>query len=319
MKISTHNWDAIPQAITELRRTVFIDEQAVPEAMEWDETDAIATHYLVETPEAGAVATARLYPTGTGAGGIGRMAVAANHRHGGIGSSLLRRMMTDAMPAYDYLELSAQEQALSFYNRFGFYSVSGSHMEAGIPHQLMRCTALTPVLEQTAETPSPTRLGTDTTSWHIQSDGDHMGLLRAMSDQALRRLWIYDVELSHELYDDPFLVDAVSHLARRSRFSEIRFLIHDDTSLVKSRHRLIELMRRLPTHMSLRLVNTDYPHELSPFILADDSGVIFRHQPGSIEGFANFNAGRRVRPLAETFERMWEYGRESVELRSLPL
>ncbi|NIV33572.1 MAG: N-acetyltransferase, partial [Anaerolineae bacterium] len=97
-------------------------------------------------------------------------------------------------------------------------------------------------------------------SWQLGSDRDQLEALRAMTEQATRRLWIHDATLSHALYDDGVLEEAISRLARRSRHSDIRFLIHDDSPLVGRRHGLVELMRRLPSRMALRLVNTSYPH-----------------------------------------------------------
>ncbi len=319
MTIQRHDWDQLPEAALELRRAVFIQEQQVPPELEWDETDPLATHYTLSDDSGRLLATARLYPTGLGGGGIGRMAVLPEHRGQGLGLRLMLTMLPDAASQYDFLELSAQEQALGFYQRMGFYTVSDSYMEAGIPHRAMRCTGTTLIPRVDAETTTPMTLGADTTTWPVETDGDHLELLRAMADQARRRLWIYDQQLSHNLYDDSFISEALSRLARRSRFSEVRFLIHDDAPLVQRRHRLVTLLRRLPSHISLRLVNTSYPHDDTPFVLVDDTGLLFRHEFGQPRGFARFNASRRVRPLAENFERVWEHGSGSVELRELPL
>ena len=319
MKTECYGWDQLPDAIAGLRQSVFTQEQQVPAELEWDETDRIATHYLVRDDSGHPVATARLYPDEDGAGGIGRMAVSREQRARGAGTALLRQIMYDAFNDYDYLVLSAQEGAVDFYRRLGFYVVTDSYMEAGIPHRGMRCTAPGLLLGQELETRCPFLLASDTTSWLITGESDHLQLLRALADQATRRFWIYDTTLSHGLYDDHFLTEALSRLARRSRHSDIRFLIHDDYPLVKRRHRLVQLMRRLPSRISLGLVNTSYPYGDRPCVLVDDSGVVIRHDFDNIEGFANFSAPRRVRPFGEDFERAWEYSRESIELRQLPL
>ncbi|TDT39417.1 putative GNAT family N-acyltransferase [Halospina denitrificans] len=318
MNTERYGWDQLPDAITQLRQTVFTQEQQVPPELEWDETDRIATHYLVRDDSGTPLATARLYPEEDGAGGIGRMAVSREQRTLGVGTVLLREMMHDAFSEYDYLVLSAQEGAVDFYRRLGFYVVSDTYMDAGIPHRAMRCTAPGLLLDQEPETRCPFLLASDTTSWQIKGETDQLQLVRALADQATRRFWLYDTTLSHGLYDDHFLTEALSRLARRSRHSDIRFLIHDDYPLVKRRHRLVQLMRRLPSRISLGLVNTTYPHGDRPCVIADDSGVLIRHDFDHIEGFANFSAPRRVRPFGEDFARAWDYSRESIELRQLP-
>ncbi|XOZ34072.1 GNAT family N-acetyltransferase [Halomonadaceae bacterium KBTZ08] len=319
MRIEAHPAGELPEAAIALRRQVFTREQQVPEELEWDETDAEAVHYMVHDDSGEPIATARLYEAADGWAGIGRMAVSAAARGQDVGTHLLNRMLQDGLANWNRFTLSAQEAAVDFYRRLGFYVVSERYMDAGIPHRRMNCTAPSLVTRQQAETRCPFMLASDTTSWQLSVNGDQLEALLAMTEQATRRLWIYDNLLSHALYDDSVLEQAVSHLARRSRHSDIRFLIHDDTPLVKRRHGLVQLMRRLPSRIALRLVNTSYPHGDRPVILVDDSGVISRHDFDTAEGFANASAPRRVRPFAEEFERAWEHGRSSVELRDLPL
>ena len=319
MRIEAHPPGDLPAEAVALRRQVFTEEQQVPEALEWDDTDAIAVHYIVRDDRDNPVATARLYEAEDSCGGIGRMAVAARARGRDVGTQLLSRMLADGLDHYDRFTLSAQEAAVDFYRRLGFYVVSDRYMDAGIPHRCMNCNTPSLVTRQHPETRCPFLLASDTTSWQLNADRDQLEAMRTMAEQATRRLWIYDTTLSHALYDDSVLEEAVSRLARRSRHSDIRFLIHDDTPLVGRRHGLVELMRRLPSRMALRLVNTSYPHGDRPAILVDDSGVISRHDFNGPDGFANASAPRRVRPFAETFERAWEYGRNSLELRELPL
>lgn len=319
MRIEAHPAGDLPAEAIALRRRVFTEEQRVPEELEWDDTDASAVHYLLWDDQDDAIATARLYDAGTGCGGIGRMAVAASARRRNLGTQLLGRMVADGLTHYNRFTLSAQESAMDFYRRLGFYVVSDRYMDAGIAHRRMNCTTPSLVTRQSPETRHPFLLASDTTSWKLAFEQDQLEALRAMGEQATRRLWIYDTTLSHALYDDGVLEAAVSRLARRSRHSDIRFLIHDDSPLVGRRHGLVDLMRRLPSRIGLRLVNTSYPHGDRPAMLVDDSGAISRHDFNAPEGFANASAPRRVRPRAETFERAWEYGRNSLELRDLPL
>ena len=53
------DWQRDNAALTHIRRRVFIDEQFVPEALEWDEHDAKASHFLAIFDNS-AVATAEL-------------------------------------------------------------------------------------------------------------------------------------------------------------------------------------------------------------------------------------------------------------------
>ena len=248
------------------------------------------------------------------------MAILPEFRGQGIGEALLRHLITESAGQYPELKLSAQQHATAFYQRAGFHVCSEPYDDAGIPHLDMRCLA--PALLETQSGSGrthPMLLGTDTESWLFDNESNMVDLMDTMVGQTAQRLWLYDRVLDHDRYDRHRFRGLVSSLARRHRLSEVRLLIHDDQPLVKRRHQLVELMRRLPSRIELKLVNSDHPHEGQPFILADREGVLYRHDFTRPSGFAGFSDSGRVRLLSENFQRMWDAGRSSLELRELPL
>jgi predicted GNAT family N-acyltransferase len=133
--IKLTDWANDAERLSDIRRTVFIEEQKVPENLEWDETDAGCTHVLVTDNNSKPVATARI----TADGHIGRMAVLKAHRHQGIGSSMIKQLIEHARELLlSRVTLHAQLTAMPFYARHGFVSISDEFMEAGIPHQIMQ-------------------------------------------------------------------------------------------------------------------------------------------------------------------------------------
>lgn len=128
------DWQTDQAILKKIRREVFIIEQNVPESMEWDEFDDVATHYIIRIDNQ-AVACARLKPDGQ----IGRMAVLSEFRNRGIGSSLLKFILRDAEQRnIRQLYLHAQVSALTFYKRLGFREHGDVFDEAGISHQMMK-------------------------------------------------------------------------------------------------------------------------------------------------------------------------------------
>lgn len=149
INIRIANWHTDKEQLSTIRRLVFIEEQNVPEELEWDEDDASATHFLVThdrdamTDEMIAhdliahdvIAAARLKPDGQ----IGRMAVLAKYRNHGIGSKLLRFVLqTAAQKNYQDIYLHAQTSAIPFYEKHGFETQGELFYEADIPHRTMR-------------------------------------------------------------------------------------------------------------------------------------------------------------------------------------
>lgn len=122
-----------------LRYSVFVQEQGVPEDLEWDEQDALSTHAVVLEGES-CLGTGRLLPAGDdNCAGLGRMAVRHDRRGQGVGSLLLQALLTEARHLnVREIVLHAQISATGFYDRFGFAKTGPVFQEAGIAHVEMR-------------------------------------------------------------------------------------------------------------------------------------------------------------------------------------
>lgn len=117
-----------------VRRRVFIEEQQVPEELEWDEFDEVSQHVLALDDHGNAVGCGRLKPDGQ----IGRMAVDRQRRRQAIGSRLLRKLLDHAEHrGMNQVYLHAQLTAIPFYQKHGFTICSDVFMDAGIPHRTM--------------------------------------------------------------------------------------------------------------------------------------------------------------------------------------
>lgn len=128
------DWHARRSELQAIRRVVFVDEQGVPEELEWDEMDARCHHVLAFSPNGIAIGTGRLLPDGH----IGRMAVLKPWRGRGVGSAILGALMKRARKeGFEAVRLHAQTHAVGFYAKHGFAVVGDEFMEAGIPHRVM--------------------------------------------------------------------------------------------------------------------------------------------------------------------------------------
>lgn len=320
LRFRKYSWQLAPQAIKDIRATVFIDEQRVPPDLEWDDTDEIADHFLALDDNNTPVAVARLYPSVTDTIRIGRMAVLKPYRGRGHGEQLLRHLIAEASSDFDEICLSAQVAAIPFYQRAGFHACSAPYDDAGIEHVDMRCLGPRLLVNQwDCGRSYPLLLGEDTQAWMFQHEDSLRMLIDSVVGQAQQRVLIYDRHLDHDLYGQFRLRERISALARRHRLSEVRILIHDDKPLVKKRHLLVELMRRLPSKIELRLVHSDYPAEEHPFMLVYREGLVYRHRFDKPEGLANFADRGHVKRFNDVFQRMWDTARPSPELRDLPL
>lgn len=128
------DWATRGEQLLRVRYAVFVDEQGVPPELEEDDHDADALHLLALDANGEPVGTARLLTDGH----IGRMAVLSPWRQRGVGSALLRQLITIARArGLGRLFLNAQHQAETFYAQFGFVAEGGLFDDAGILHRRM--------------------------------------------------------------------------------------------------------------------------------------------------------------------------------------
>jgi predicted GNAT family N-acyltransferase len=159
--VSVADTPALREAAFDVRRDVFVDEQDVDAALEWDDwDDDERTTHFVATVDGEAVGAARLRPVdaedATDAvatdddgpvdrggsvdriGKVERVAVLDDYRGTGVGRALM-----DALEAhgrergFDEFYLHSQTTAAGFYATLGYEREGEEFEEAGIPHVKM--------------------------------------------------------------------------------------------------------------------------------------------------------------------------------------
>jgi predicted GNAT family N-acyltransferase len=137
ISIQITHWDEAKNQVMPIRHEVFVNEQKVPEELEWDELDQDALHAIVKKDQE-VIGTARLIIDNTIAR-IGRMAIQKEHRQQGVGQKLLSALTQIAKEkgAQECI-LHAQTHAIAFYAKADFEPNGPIFDEAGIPHVEMR-------------------------------------------------------------------------------------------------------------------------------------------------------------------------------------
>lgn len=125
------------EQVLPLRKLVFVEEQGGPPEDEPDELDAAAVHLLLRRADQ-VLAAARLLRVGPGQVRLGRVCVRRQLRGLGLG----RRLVVEAERlaaslGAEIVRLSAQEEAVGFYERLGYSCQGDPFMDAGIPHRWM--------------------------------------------------------------------------------------------------------------------------------------------------------------------------------------
>ncbi|MFH1550601.1 MAG: GNAT family N-acetyltransferase [Planctomycetota bacterium] len=125
------------EAARKVRRTVFVAEQNIDRALEFDGLDDEATHFVAHEGEK-VVGAARLLLRGETAD-IGRVAVLAEYRGKGTGRALISAAEEEAaLAGAKVAVIHAQTHTAELYKHLGYEITSDEFMEAGIPHFEMK-------------------------------------------------------------------------------------------------------------------------------------------------------------------------------------
>ncbi len=123
-------------AAIELRREVFVGEQGVSEADEFDGREEECVH-VIAVDGGRVVGCCRLLPDGERVK-LGRMVVAADRRREGIAAAMLAEADRQAAAlGATLITLSAQTYVVSLYEQAGYEVTSGTFDEVGIEHVRM--------------------------------------------------------------------------------------------------------------------------------------------------------------------------------------
>jgi predicted GNAT family N-acyltransferase len=137
------SWQQHQADLIKIRTDVFMLEQHVSAADEWDGLDEHAIHFIVQSPTGLVVGCARLLSESSSGDNfyhIGRVAILKSFRNQGIGHQLMKFVIAYCrhISLHNIIYLHAQIERRHFYETLGFIAEGDEFMDAGIPHICMR-------------------------------------------------------------------------------------------------------------------------------------------------------------------------------------
>jgi predicted GNAT family N-acyltransferase len=308
MNINTVTWDDAHSALRLIRQKVFIEEQQVPEDLEWDSGDQVAIHFLGKEGNR-PVACARLFKDGK----LGRLAVLKDYRGKGWGQRILQAAEQHLLDQKkDTLSLDSQANSYHFYLKNGFHSTEDMSWDADIPHLHMQKLLLNP---------NPTNntylLGEDENHYHSGQPAASSAWFQIGSSQCRREINIQINNLAHPLFNNTACISNLSKFIRESRHTQVRILINKETPGL-SEHPLLRLQQRMSSRLKVRalLLIPSNKETNRNQILFDRSGYLEFDYKTTDCNFSNRISVKRYRI---DFEKHWQESRELIEGKTLNL
>lgn len=298
------SWPEYKSILRDIRKVVFIDEQAVPESDEWDEfdEDPHTLHLLAQDADT-PVGTLRIVNDGKQQFKITRLAILKEYRRRGWASRLLKAAMAIIIgQAFERIYLHAQLEAASLYKEFGFKTEGEEFLEAGIAHQTM-------VFDQS---------NTGIYESIFASEVLRLDSTQAFTEHAIhqvhnarRQVLMSSSQLRDDIFSNEALVDALSAFARRERHAEVLILVHDKSSVNDRSLPLIRLAQRLSSKVKIKIL-TEEGLNVESFMCCDTKALIFFNvEDNPPRGFSCYRAKQESKQLSEKFQHHWDHCSDS--------
>ena len=306
------DWASAAQILSDIRTRVFIDEQHVPAAEEFDDRDKTAIHWIAWGENQTAMGVARL------AGNrVERMAVLKPWRRRGVGSSLVRAIIAFAVrEKIEQLELDAQLHAVGFYEDNGFEVSGEEFMDVGIRHVPMAMD-LGRFLQQRPPSPLP---DIDEELRHRNPIGnieEFRWSALQLAKHSERQVRIFTDTLDPRVYDNDEICQAIHRLVTGHPHSRVMILVRNTEDLAKHFHRLVETFQRLSSHIELRRLNRELDTFHQEFITGDISAVLYIQNPRRSIGYLCLHSPLEAKKLNEEFDVLWNHSLPDPQIRQL--
>ena len=214
----------------------------------------------------------------------------------------------------------------AFYTGMGFVPVNESYETAGLQHRdyekpLEYGDVHEP--QSTVASDSPRGeppvygLGVDDRLILLRKEEEFRNLILEMCRQAAQSVRIHSPVLEHKLFDSQALMEVMSELARRNRYTRVEILVYDPHRMIKNGHALLEISRKLSSSIGIKIVDPELRQLDHEYVLVDTHGYIYRRNSETWDGYANFNDLAECNRLGRAFKAAWESGLLDPNLRQL--
>ena len=319
------NWPDAGETTRKLREAVFVEELGLPAEMVADSADEDALHWCAQSPDGQIIGAVRMDTEGH----VSRLVVDSHFRRMGVGRSLVELTIAKArrfgLPG---VSVQALAELDDFYSGMGFIPVDEPYESAGLQHRDYE----KPLEYEDVHEPQPTAasgtsqeeqpiygLGVDDGLILLRKEEEFRNIILEMCRQATQSVRIYSPLLEHKLFDSQELMEILSELARRNRHTRVEILVYDPHRMIKNGHALLEISRKLPSSIGIKIVDPELRQLDHEYVLVDSHGYIYRRNSEVWDGYANFNDLTECNRLGRAFKAAWQSGQLDPNLRRLRL
>ncbi len=136
---------------------------------------------------------------------------------------------------------------------------------------------------------------------------------------ATRSLAIFTGDLEPGVYDDAEVLNTIKQLVLSRSYVRIRVLVADPERALRRSNRFVHLARRLSSFVEFRQLGEKFLGRPEAFLVADESGVVYRSNRERWDGVADTREPAVARLYLQDFDQMWQDSTPAPETRRLSL
>jgi len=307
MEVNIVTWEDAKSSLKHIRQKVFVEEQQVPEELEWDADDKNCIHLLGREGNR-PVACARILKDGK----LGRLAVLKEYRKHGWGGRILRAAEQHLLDQRkNKIQLNSQANSYSFYFDNGYRPGEEMFWDANIPHIKMH-----KILNRPSPASKTYLLGEDDENHYSDQPAATPVWFQIGSQQSRREIDIQITSLSHPVFNNASCIANLSAFIRQSHQTQVRVLIDEEIPGL-SEHPLFLLQQRMSSRFKIRRFEAANSQE-------NDNNQILFDLKGYMRfdyhtTYCNFNNKISVSRHRAHFEQDWVASKQLIEGRKLSM
>ena len=309
------SWSSGRKLIRALRKSVFVAELGEGDEFLEDDLDADTIHFHCQL-KGQTIGSIRMDLQGS----VTRLAVDSAFRRQGVGTALLEAVIAKGRRfGLKRLDISAGPSLGDFLHHSGFVAA-----DRGFVKVLDDIQPFKPERSNLGGTAFEVenieyQLGETDGYLLLRREQEFLKVITTMCQQARQCIQILSPLLDHKIFDHPELYEIFSSLARRNKYTRIEVLIYDSHRVIKNGHSLLDITRRLQSSIAMKIVHPELRSSNHEYVLADDSGLIYRQDAEQYEGYANFKDKTEANRLRRQFRAAWESGLQDPSLRQIKI
>jgi len=156
-------------------------------------------------------------------------------------------------------------------------------------------------------------------AFQINDKGENIKVSQALAERARLTIDIVSPGLDKPVLDNVEFYESIKTLATGNRKAKIRILITDSEKIIKNGHRLLDLARRLPSFIEIKVQGKSFKDFCEAWLITDAKAWLRRPHADRYEAEVDFSSARKLRDILKDFEAMWNEAIHDPNLRRLSL